>query len=72
MNQKVSGYSSALLMLNVPYPSIGLTEGSTPVGFVAACTYPSIVLTRGGSELSLLHKSRQEIHRKVEASTIPF
>ena len=47
MNQKVLGYSSGLLMLNVPYPSIGLTEGRTPVGFVAACTYPSIVLTMG-------------------------
>src|SRR4051794_23663841 len=47
MNQKVSGYSSALLMLNVPSPSIGLTEGRTPVDFVVACTYPCIVLTMG-------------------------
>src|SRR5271154_1624964 len=47
MNQKVSGYSSALLMLNAPSPSIGLTEGRTPVGFVAPCTYPCVVLTMG-------------------------
>jgi hypothetical protein len=27
--------SPALLMLNVPYPSIGLTEGRMPINFVA-------------------------------------